>query len=164
MLLRKGMIILVLSVLVVALTAASVGAASAGPDMTKLKSGTGGYVVTFVKSPDVSSKSLVANTVSTMSLQNIICQGQIQWAQKTISGHPTTIYTDVNWGNPANSLSLTVYTPDGYVLGPYYDNVEGVLNGYIPLALTRSGGVTPGTYYYQICGYRVTGSQYYTFS
>ncbi|WP_325377597.1 hypothetical protein [Methanocella sp.] len=144
------------------MAAASVGAVSAGPSLKNLKSGNGGYVVTFGKSSDVSPQSMLVSPMSSMG--NTIKQGQTQWAQKTVVGNPTTIYTDVYWGNPTNSISLTVYTPDGYVLGPVYDNIEGIINGDIPLAITRSGGVASGTYYYQIYGYRISGSQYYTFS
>ena len=167
MLLRKGMIILVLSVLVVAMTAASVGAASAisnnGPDLKNLKSGTGGYVLSFGKSSSPSTQGMSIMALS-QPLSNTIIQGQTQWAQKTIGGSPPTIYTDIYWGNTYNSISVIIYTPDGYVLGPAYDNVEGIINGDMPITISRPGGVANGMYYYQIYGYRISGSQYYTFS
>ena len=164
------MIVLVLSMLVVAMAAASVGAVSAGtssvssaPTLKHLKPGTGGYVVTFGKS---SSSSASAQSMSAMAvvLQNVIFSGQNEWAQKVVYGNPLTIYTDVSWDNSANSISVTVYTPDGYVLGPVYDNIDGRTNGDIPLSISKSGGVSPGSYYYQMYGYRISGAQYYTFS
>jgi hypothetical protein len=59
---------------------------------------------------------------------------------------------------------MRIYTPDGYVLGPFYDNFDGLLNGDIPVLISRSSGVSQGTYYYEIYGDRVSGWQYYTFT
>ena len=163
MLLRRSTIVVVLLVLLAGIAAASVSAASAGsgPNLNNLKSGNGGYTVTFGDKSTSAGQNLV---IQPMSLNNYITQGQVLWAQKTVSGFSTYIDADLYWGNPSNSLSLTVYTPDGYVYGPYYDNCDGLLNGNIPVQLTKSSGIADGTYYYEIIGCKVTGSQYLTFT
>jgi hypothetical protein len=158
------MVVLVLSILVVAMMTVSVGAVSAkssdGPSLKHIKPGNGGYVVTIGNSV-YSGQGLA---VQPMSLSNTISQGRTQWAQKTISGYYTSIGADLYWGNPSNSLRMRIYTPDGYVLGPFYDNFDGLLNGDIPVLISRSSGVSQGTYYYEIYGDRVSGWQYYTFT
>ncbi len=143
------------------MASASVSAANAAPSLTATKPGNGGYTVTFGSQ---GSNVAADSVMQPMSLNNNIMQGQTQWAQKTLSGYTTTTGADLYWGNPSNSLRLRIYTPDGYVLGPYYDNCDGRLNGDIPVQISKSGGLPQGTYYYEIYGDKVSGSQYYTFS
>jgi len=78
---------------------------------------------------------------------------------------------DLKWGNPSNSLRLTIYSPDGYVFGPYFDNADGVINGRINLNINNPNGIAKGTWYYEVYevyegyevyGYSVIGTQSYT--
>ncbi|WP_292518760.1 MULTISPECIES: PPC domain-containing protein [unclassified Methanoculleus] len=70
---------------------------------------------------------------------------------------------DLNWGNPSNSLRLTIFTPIA-TLGPYYDSADGTVNGRICLNIKHSSGALhPGTWYFEVYGDRVTGTQGYTF-
>jgi hypothetical protein len=116
--------------------------------------GHGGYSVTFLKSqPD---------TIRPMIVYGSISQGQTQWQSKLVNYYTTSLPFDLYWGNPSNSLRLRIFTPDGYVLGPFYDASDGTYNGEIYLAVTRSGGVAQGTWYTEVYGDRVSGSQSYS--
>jgi hypothetical protein len=161
MLLRRSTIVVVLLVLLAGIAAASVSAASAGsgPNLNNLKSGNGGYIVTQGGKSPSAMQSLTAQPMVSPIYGSIV-QSQTEWAQITITGYTTSFCAELYWGNPSNSLSLTAYTPDGYVLGPYYN----MGNGNIDITISRSSGVTDGTYYFKIYGNQVVGSQSYTFS
>jgi hypothetical protein len=92
-----------------------------------------------------------------------ITQGQTQTYSRYVNSGTTSIISDLNWGNTANSLSLTIVAPDA-TLGPYYDGADGQIDGRIYLRISKSSGVTPGTWWNRIYGYQVTGTQGYTFS
>ncbi|MEN6442356.1 MAG: peptidase domain-containing protein [Methanoregula sp.] len=92
-----------------------------------------------------------------------ITQGQTVWQTKVVSSGTTTMFVDLNWGNNANSLTLTVFAPDG-TLGPYYDSSDGITNGRIYLMISKSPSLTPGTWSFRIYGDRITGTQNYSFA
>ena len=91
-----------------------------------------------------------------------ITQGQSNWYSYVVPSGKTSITTDLNWGDTSDSLSLTIFAPDG-TLGPYYDSADGVTNGRINLAISRPTGLAPGTWNFKVYGYQVTGSQSYNF-
>jgi hypothetical protein len=91
-----------------------------------------------------------------------IYQGQVVVYSRVVSPGTPSMITDLNWGNPANSLSLTIVAPDG-AIGPYYDSSDGTTNGRIALSVSSPTGLTPGTWLFYLDGYRVTGSQAYSF-
>ena len=159
MLLRRSAILVLLVVLVAAIAVVSVNAqsASSGPNLNNLKSGNGGYSVTLGGKSAGTMQSLAAKPMIS-PLYGSICQGQTEWAQVTITGY-TTSFTDDLWWGTSNTLSLTVYTPDGYVLGPYSSNT-----GNLQVTISKSTGVADGTYYFKIYGQQVVGSQSYTFT
>lgn len=95
---------------------------------------------------------------------NYIVQGQGAWYSNYIPSC-SGFYVDVNWGNPANSLQLTIYAPDGSVIGPVYDGADSRIDGRIYLFVAKQyGNVPAGTYYGKVYGYQVSGSQSYTFN
>lgn len=91
-----------------------------------------------------------------------ITQGQSKWYYYVVPSGKTSMITDLNWGDTSDSLALTIYAPDG-TLGPYYDSSDGVIDGRINLAISRTAGLAPGTWNFLVYGYRVTGSQSYNF-
>ncbi|HNX18087.1 MAG TPA: peptidase domain-containing protein [Methanoregula sp.] len=100
-----------------------------------------------------------------MSIQTIystITQGTTNRHAKVVSSYITTLNVDLNWGKTTNSLQLKIYSPDGYTFGPYYDNADGSINGRINLDITNSNGIAQGTWYYEVYGYSVSGTQAYT--
>jgi len=65
-----------------------------------------------------------------------------------------TLNVDLNWGNSANSLQLTIYSPDNHVFGPYYDSDDGIIDGRINLDIYNPNGIAQGTWSYNVYGYR----------
>ena len=94
------------------------------------------------------------NRDHTATVYNSITQGKTNWESKTVSSYITTLNVNLNWGNPSNSLQLTIYSPDGYIFGPYYDNADGVTDGRINLNIQNSNGIAKGTWDYRG---RITG-------
>jgi hypothetical protein len=97
-----------------------------------------------------------------MMVSGSITQGVTKWQTKVVSSYITSMNVDLNWGNPANSLQLKIYSPTGAVYGPFYDNYDGINDGRINLNVINSAGVPQGTWSYEIYGYRVSGVQAYT--
>ena len=111
------------------------------------------YTVTQVKNQTlpISIHPMVTGSIS---------QGQTVFYSANIASGTSSLTTDLDWGLPSDSLSLTIISPDG-TLGPYYDES----NGDIDLMITNPGGsLTPGTWEFEIYGAQVTGSIGYSFS
>lgn len=92
-----------------------------------------------------------------------ITQGESQYFSTSVPTGKTSFYTDLNWGNTANSLALSIIAPDA-TFGPFYDSSDGATDGRINLRIYRSGGIASGTWYSLVYGYQVTGTQSYTYS
>lgn len=137
--------------------------------------GNNGWVVTVVNPSDIAANTFTTSasdaSVSTPSIMTAsagsvyyIIQGQAAWYSNYIPSCGG-FFVDVNWGNSANSLQLTLYCPDGSTAGPYYDNADGIIDGRMNLYFAKqSGNVPAGTYYAKVYGYHVSGSQSYTFN
>ena len=115
---------------------------------------TGGYTVEPANGTD--------GDIGIQSVYATITQGQTNWHTKDVTTFITTLNVDLNWGNPSNSLRLTIYSPDGYVFGPYFDNADGVTNGRINLNIRNPNGIAKGTWHYEVYGYSVVGTQSYS--
>jgi|SRR5271157_1411012 len=160
MLLRKGSVILFVLVLLSIMATVSAGAAS--PNLVT-KAGNGGYMVRPAHAGDSTTGIWAAGgSVSPMTVGSSISQGQTQWFTKYINQGCPGFYTNFYWGNPSNSLQLTIFTPDGYVIGPLNDGSDGVIDGAISLYIWRNGGLAGGTYYERVYGQSVTGQQSFT--
>nr|WP_321353065.1 peptidase domain-containing protein [uncultured Methanoregula sp.] len=117
-----------------------------------------GYVVStaddIVKGDQLASiSSLVSGSIS---------QGQLHSYSRYVYSGTTSIISDLNWGDTADSLSLTLVAPD-ITLGPYYDSADGWTDGRIYLIVSKSSGLPQGTWWNRVYGSQVTGSQDYTF-
>jgi hypothetical protein len=121
-------------------------------DSTTL-AGPGGYSVTLMKNP---------SSIRPLAVYGTIHQSEYQYQSKLINYYTTSQPFDLYWGNPSNSLRLRIITPDGYVLGPFYDASDGFINGDIYLVVSRSGGIAQGTWYTEVYGDRVSGAQSYS--
>lgn len=95
------------------------------------------------------------------SVYATITQGKTNWHSKDVTTFITTLNVDLNWGNSGNSLRLTIYSPDGYIFGPYFDNADGAINGRINLNIYNPNGIARGTWYYEVYGYSVSGTEDY---
>lgn len=90
-----------------------------------------------------------------------ISQSQTVWHQQDITGSSTTLNVSLKWQNASDSLRLMIYTPDGNVLGPYYDNYDGAVNGEINLTVSNSDGIASGSWSFKVTGMNVTGQEGY---
>jgi len=143
---RLGFVLMVLIVF-------ASSAVSAFEDQEPVTAG-GGYIIEPLHSPG-------QDLVSIQSVYATITQGMTNWHTKYVSSYITTLNVDLNWGNPGNSLRLKVYSPDGYTFGPFYDSFDGYNDGRINLNIVNSNGIATGTWYYEVYGDRVTGTQTY---
>ncbi|WP_292520325.1 pre-peptidase C-terminal domain-containing protein [Methanoculleus sp.] len=114
-----------------------------------------GYVVT--PAGDTISKE---NPLFAPMTAGSIAQGETNWYSTYVPAGKTELIVDLNWGDSSDSLRLTVHAPDS-VLGPYYDAYDGV-NGRIYLRIKDSAGLSPGTWWFEIYGDKVTGIEDYT--
>jgi hypothetical protein len=65
---------------------------------------------------------------------------------------------DLLWGNKEDSLKLTIFAPDG-IMGPYYDDSDGQVNGRIFLQISRPEGIKAGDWYAVVEGEQVDGTR-----
>jgi len=159
-LLSKGLLIFTLLVVFVAVPVSVVSADNANSTLQNT-----GLTVTFGNNSSNMGRLMIPGTMTPMTeIQNYISQGQTQWDSGSITSYCQSFTVDLYWGNPSNSLSLTIYAPNGAIYGPYYDGCDGTLDGNIPVTISDSNGVPEGTYYFEIYGYQVTGSQWYEFN
>jgi hypothetical protein len=100
--------------------------------------------------------------MSPLIVTGSITQGQTTWQTKSVSSYITSMNVNMNWVNPANSLQLKIYAPDGEIFGPVYDNYDGKIDGRINLNVINSAGLPKGVWNFEIYGYRVSGSETYT--
>src|SRR5271157_2942688 len=160
MLLRKGSVILFVLVLLSIMATVSAGAAS--PNLVT-KAGNGGYMVRPAHTGGSTTGTWAAGgLISPMRLSGTISQGQTLWFTKYISQGCPGFYTTLNWGNPSNDLQLTIFTADGYVVGPFDDGSDGVIDGAVSMYIWRNGGLAGGTYYEKVYGLSVNGQQSFT--
>jgi hypothetical protein len=111
---------------------------------------------TVTSAGDLNLPTLTPFVTSTIS------QGQVTAFSRVVSSGTNSITADLNWGNPANSLSLEIVAPDAS-FGPFYDSSDGIIDGRIALSVSSSTGLTPGTWKFYVGGYSVTGIQTYSF-
>jgi len=132
---------------------ASFAVVSASENSTIVKDGD--YVVEPGHNTDISSYGV-------RSVFATITQGATTWHTKSVSSFITSLNVDLNWGNPSNSLRLKVYSPDGYTFGPHYDSFDGSNNGRINFYINNANGIAQGTWYYEVYGDSITGTQTYS--
>ncbi|MDI6895960.1 hypothetical protein [Methanocella conradii] len=154
---KKCGVVLVLLALLAGVAAASAGAAS----VSKKPVNNGFTVVSGYDAQPVKSLDMTG-TVSAMTVYTIV-QGQTNYHPKYIGPGCYYYYVDINWGNTANSLRLTIIAPDDTVIGTFYDSSDGRTDGRIYLRISYGGQPLPvGTYDHYVYGYKVTGIEDYT--
>ena len=136
---------------IVLLFSATMAGAAVSEDKIKTAK-TGGYTVV----------NGTGEEVGILWVNAAITQGQTNWHTKDVATFITSLNVDLNWGNSGNSLRLTIYSPDGYVFGPYFDINDGSINGRINRYINNPNGIAKGTWYYEVYGYSVSGTQSYS--
>ncbi|MDK2938958.1 MAG: hypothetical protein PWQ51_1122 [Methanolobus sp.] len=132
------------------------GCAMAGENNEKEKNP---YKVTFLKPSDYDTQN---DDIAAKLVYATITQGETDWHSQYISYYSTTLDVTLNWGDPSDSLKLTIYTPDSDTLGPYYDGDDGLIDGKIGVRIRDSNGIETGTWYYRVYGQSVSGTETYS--
>ncbi len=114
---------------------------------------TGGYTVGPAAGKD--------GDITIQTVYATIRQGETNWHYKNVTTFITTLNVDLDWGNPGNSLRLKIYSPDGYVFGPYFDDADGAIDGRINRYINNPNGIAKGTWRYEVYGYSVSGTEDY---
>ena len=140
----------ILALLVMLLLPVSLAGAAVCEDETDA---TGGYTVTPAKDAN--------GDAGILWIYDTITQGETNWHSKVVSTNINTLNVDLNWGDPTDSLRLKIHTSDGYVLGPYFDDADGAVDGRINLDIYNPDGIARGTWYYEVYGYSVVGTEDY---
>jgi len=138
---------------IILLTASFAAAASEEKTIT---ANSGEYIVTPAQSTDNTGGDIGIRLV-----YDTITQGETNLHSKIVNTDITVLNVDLNWGDSTDSLRLKIHTADGYVLGPYFDNADGATDGRINLDITNPNGIAKGTWYYEVYGYSVTGTENY---
>lgn len=68
---------------------------------------------------------------------------------KFVSPDTPSIIVDLDSGDPADPLSLTILTPDK-TLGPYNDSADGRMDGRIYLKISKTDRMTPGLWRFMV--------------
>ncbi|RLF03167.1 MAG: peptidase domain-containing protein, partial [Thermoprotei archaeon] len=84
--------------------------------------------------------------------RDTITQGETDWHSLYVPPGEDKLWVDLDWGNPSNPFTLTIYPPDGTVLGPYHDADDGKVDTRIFLCISRSSGLPSGTWYFEVQG------------
>ncbi len=116
------------------------------------------YKVTPIKTKD----NVQDGVIQIKTVFDTITQGETNWHSEYIGSYYTTLDVDLDWGDSSDSLKLTIYTADGYTLGPYYDSADGSVDGRIHLLIKNSNGIATGTWNYRVYGYSVSGTETYS--
>jgi hypothetical protein len=140
---RIAMIIIIIAALLV-------------PAVAAREAGSHNYTVTPIGAELLKEKPLPAPKAT-----GTITQGETDWYSTYVAPGTTELIVDLNWGDTSDSLRLVIYAPDA-TLGPYYDSYDGTTNGRIALSISDSGGLYPGTWWFEVYGYNVTGTEDYT--
>jgi hypothetical protein len=92
---------------------------------------------------------------------NEISAGQTNWHSASVGNAVKSVNVDLKWRNPDGKLRLVVYTPDGKVLGPYYDDSDGKTDGRINLNIANPSGVASGEWHLKVTDMATLGNNDY---
>lgn len=87
--------------------------------------------------------------------------GDDSWHTITVGEAVESVNVDVKWSETSSKIRLMIYTPDGSVLGPYYDDSDEQTDGRINLNITNSDGLAAGEWYLKLTDTDDVGSTDY---
>jgi len=97
------------------------------------------------------------------SIEGTIHPGEYQAVEKSVPTGVKTLKVDLDWSGHehpgTDSITLTITPPEGAVLGPYRDGVDGRTDEKIALTLSESGSLPSGTWKFLIFGENVPGAE-----
>jgi hypothetical protein len=107
--------------------------------------------------------TIVTGDISSISdaYDNELAAGQTAWHQASVSGSPAAFNFDLKWKSSGSDLRVVVYTPDGKVLGPYYDDSDGSVDDRINMEIDNPAGVADGAWSFKVTSTGITGKDEY---
>lgn len=129
--------------------------------------GDAGSVSTIVVSPAGDSNGIVELANAVRSIGGRIYPGETDVINKYIPSGKTRINVNLDWSghqhSGTDSVSLTIYPPDGSTLGAYQDSVDGRTDEKISLVFSDSSSLPAGTWRFYVYGDSVpAGGDAYT--
>jgi len=116
--------------------------------------GSDGYVITPAAYEGRELLNLLRNDAT-------IHQGESDRYSHAVQPGTSQMTVDLNWGNTASSLSLTIAAPST-VVGTFHDADDGVTDGRIHITVSRSPCIEAGTWEFLVYGEQVSGEEDYT--
>lgn len=76
--------------------------------------------------------------------------GDDNWHTVNVGDAIDSMDVDLKWEDGDSDLRLMIFTPDGKVLGPYYDDADGNTDGRIYLNISNTEGLAAGEWYLKV--------------
>ncbi|WP_342677703.1 hypothetical protein [Methanofollis sp. UBA420] len=118
--------------------------------------GDAGYADRIIVSPDDDRNDIAGLGNVIQSIGGRIYPGETDVINKNIPTGTKRINVNLDWsGHPhssTDSVSLTIYTPDGDQYGPHLDGVDGTINEKISLITSDSSSLPAGIWKFYIHG------------
>jgi len=123
----------------------------------------GSDMIMFQSSIVLNDSALISSGVISQEsiYTNAIAAGEDNWHTVDVSSAIDTMNVDLNWEDDDSDLRLMVFAPDGTILGPYYDDSDGTIDGRINLNIANSEGLATGEWYLKVSDTDVTGTNDY---
>lgn len=145
-------------VLIPAVSAGYVNAASSGKDKTT--SGTN-YNILPAGGSSLDDGNLRIYPLSTLTIST----GVTKRTTLNIGSKVKSIEVDLKWAGSKNTLSLNILDPKGANLGTYYDGIDGKIDQRIHILVYPPSGttyITQGAWIFSVKGDSVVGTIYPT--
>ncbi|WP_424358217.1 hypothetical protein [Methanocella sp. MCL-LM] len=91
----------------------------------------------------------------------VVKAGDDNWHTVSVGEAIDSMDVDLKWEGGDSDLRLMIYTPDGKVLGPYYDDADGKTDGCINLNISHSEGLAAGEWYLKVSDTALVGETDY---
>lgn len=143
-------------VLIPAVSATNVTAASSGKEVNKPTAEIG-YIVLPAEGSSLDNVDSRIYPLSTMS----ISKGVTRRTSLPIGSKVNSIEVDLKWAGSSNSLSLNIADPSNLNLGTYYDSADGIIDQRIHLFIyppVRTTYIKQGTWIFTVKGESVSGT------
>ncbi len=115
-------------------------------------------LVILLVSISTANAKKIDRKVSIQTVHDTITQGEVDWYCKYIKSSTFTV--SLVWNNPSNSLTPTVYSPDGSWT-TFTDSSDGSIDGKIVITIYDA---TPGYWLFKVYGAKVREIQPYSFT
>ncbi|MEA2034306.1 MAG: hypothetical protein U9N40_02260 [Euryarchaeota archaeon] len=90
-------------------------------------------------------------------------ENKLNWHSQNITSYTTTLNLNLKWKDKTANLSLMVYSPEGDVLGPFFDGIDRKINGQTYFFIRKEGGLPMGEWWYAVKGEELNGTHNYYF-